>query len=441
MKKITALMLSLLLCLAFCACDGGTDVSDTSDASSKPTVSDSDTVSDTQSKAESKTESSDDGSQPNDESSADTSSGDELKLPEYVSNFVTWATLGVGLRATDATSLRLTKVNQTAEYGDISVFTYDFDMTEADVSEPMSDYAFLVAEYDSSLAACIKKQYYKVGSYDGDGITIPDDGFVIAAHKSQEAMISKMASIPAEKSLYVAGVQTCDVNYSIKETSSPMAIDGVVGDEWKPYHIDKVDSTNKKWTYSMFGEELYTNADYYVTFDKEYLYLAVVVNSPYHYCPVTPDTANDMWQYECIQVKVSSKGTKSDYIMQHYDHVIDKTADTDGVVHSYGFAVNDGGETCFYESSAVNKKFPGKSVCKRDDETQLTVYEVAFPWSQFEEGTYSSGKIGLTFSINSTNEEDVANKTFKNLILRDGGAVIGRNDWAKMPEVTLVYNN
>ena len=45
--------------------------------------------------------------------------------------------------------------------------------------------------------------------------------------------------------------------------------------------------------------------------------------------------------------------------------------------------------------------------------------------------------LGLTFSINSTNEEDVENNVWKNITYRQGGGVIGRNDWSKIPAVTL----
>ena len=45
--------------------------------------------------------------------------------------------------------------------------------------------------------------------------------------------------------------------------------------------------------------------------------------------------------------------------------------------------------------------------------------------------------LGLTFSINSTNEEDVSAGVWKNITYRQGGGVIGRNDWSKIPAVTL----
>ncbi|HBR32791.1 MAG TPA: hypothetical protein DD733_11990, partial [Clostridiales bacterium] len=112
------------------------------------------------------------------------------------------------------------------------------------------------------------------------------------------------------------------------------------------------------------------------------------------------------------------------------------TAVKEGHVRSYGFAVSDAGETCFYESG-INTVFGGKAKVVRDDNAQTTTYEVAITWEEFGIDSSSIKEFGLTFSINTTNEEDFENSVWKNLILRDGGGVIGRNDWSKIPVVTL----
>ena len=77
------------------------------------------------------------------------------------------------------------------------------------------------------------------------------------------------------------------------------------------------------------------------------------------------------------------------------------------------------------------------AACSRDDASQTTVYEVAIPFAEFEITPESGTELGLTFSINSTNEEDAANKIWKNITYRNGGGVIGRNDWSKIPVITL----
>ena len=140
-----------------------------------------------------------------------------------------------------------------------------------------------------------------------------------------------------------------------------------------------------------------------------------------------------------VEVKITTISPKSEYIMENYDHVINNKANTDGYVRAYGFAVNDDGETCYYENSGVSKTFQGTAVCTRDDVAQLTVYEISIPWSSLDLNASELDKFGLTFSINSTNEEDEKNGTWRNLVLFDGGGVINRNDWAKIPEVTLVH--
>ena len=143
-----------------------------------------------------------------------------------------------------------------------------------------------------------------------------------------------------------------------------------------------------------------------------------------------------MWQYECIQVKVSSEDPNGEYIGTNFDHVANNTAVKEGVVRSYGFAVNDVGETCFYESGFTTE-FTGLAGCSRDDGNQTTVYEVAIPFAEFGITPEAGMTMGLTFSINSTNEEDVENGVWKNITYRHGGGVIGRNDWSKVPAVTL----
>ncbi len=201
--------------------------------------------------------------------------------------------------------------------------------------------------------------------------------------------------------------------------------------------IDDINGNNISWAYPQFEKNnYYSTATYYTAYDNEYIYLCVVVESPYHYCPITPATASDMWQYECIQVKVSSESPNGEYIAENFDQTTNKTAVNEGVVRSYGFAVNDDGETCYYEGG-ITTEFTGLAACSRDDASQTTVYEVAIPFAEFEITPESGTELGLTFSINSTNEEDAANKIWKNITYRNGGGVIGRNDWSKIPVITL----
>jgi hypothetical protein len=129
--------------------------------------------------------------------------------------------------------------------------------------------------------------------------------------------------------------------------------------------------------------------------------------------------------------QVAAVSPAGDYISEHYDRVSDKTADHEKVVLHCGFAVNDAGENCYYGTT-------GSLVgCSRDDENQITVYEVAMPFSEMNITPEKGMEIGLTFSINSTNESDLGKNIWKNIFYRNGGGVIGRNDNTKFPVITL----
>ena len=371
-------------------------------------------------------------------SEPDMSEDESEELPAYITNFISYAPISTTLRATDSTSIRLTGINKSAEYGDVILYTRDFGSNMHLKDGTYEDYAVLVCEYSHTYFGYVKTAVYNAGEDNNKSeIEIPEDGFIVLAHSAQESIISKLGRLDTVTPLFVHGVQIADVGFSISETSTPIEIDGSVGSEWSAFHIDSIDENNELWAYSSFEENnYYTTADYYMTYDSDYLYLAVVVNSPYHYCPITPSTANSMWQYECIQVKVVDQSPLSEFMLEHFDHITDQKAVNEGHVRSYGFAVNNEGETCYYESG-ISTTFEGLASVVRDDGAQTTTYEVAIPWSEYGINIYELTEIGVTFSINSTNEEDIETGNWRNLILRDGGGVIGRNDWSKIPVVSL----
>ena len=71
-------------------------------------------------------------------------------------------------------------------------------------------------------------------------------------------------------------------------------------------------------------------------------------------------------------------------------------------------------------------------------EAQTTTYEVSIPWAGIGIENVDAGtEFGFSVSINSTNEEDDAAGTWKNITLRDGGGIIGRNDLSKVPVATI----
>lgn len=432
MRKIIALLLVLSMAV-FCAACGGKDESEASEASAEKSAEAS-------GKEESSAETAESSEETAESSEAEESSetsGEEDPLPEFCKNFLTYGEINANLTATSPTAIRLTGVNVPLTYGAVVLYTYLYE-DEFASEFPLSDFAGAVFEYDPVLFNYVESAYYEAGSTPDD-IEVPEDGFLVLAHKAQEKVLKGLSSLTKETPVFPHGVQPCeDIGFTIKKTSAKMSIDGKYTDaEWKDFHIDSVDADNTFWSYAQFEKDnYYSTAEYYASYDDEYLYLCVVVTSPYHYCPITQEKAGDMWQYECIQVKFCAVSPASAYILENFDHMANKTAVNDGVVRSYGFAANDENETCFYESGFTTT-FTGLAGCHRYEDTQNTVYEVALPWAECSISPEKGLEIGLTFSVNSTNADDIDKGVWKNITFRNGGGIITRNDWTKIPPVTL----
>ena len=60
-----------------------------------------------------------------------------------------------------------------------------------------------------------------------------------------------------------------------------------------------------------------------------------------------------------------------------------------------------------------------------------------FPFSELGVTPEKGMELGLAFSVNSTNESDISKNVWKNITARNGGGIIGRNDYAKIPVITL----
>lgn len=434
MKKIVALLLAAMMLFVLVACDT------TTDESSSPAG-----TSNTSSTASADDESSEpeESSVPDEsDTSDDTSQPEKDPLPEYLSNFVSFANaLSVGLRATDSTSVRLTKINEAPVEGDIVLFTKAYgDTIEAD-GETYEDFEIVVFEYQHDKFTYVRTADIAVGEDDSKATTaIPEDGFVLAVSALQEQAIANLKNYSADSVVHVHGVQIADVGFTVQKIDTAPKIDGVVTEEEWGSPVFTVDEKNELWAYSKFKvNEYYATADIYARCDDENLYFAVVVESPYHYCPLTSAQASSMYNYECIQVNVVDQSPLSDYMLEHYDNVIDSTAVTEGHVRQYGFAVSsDTDETLSTVYMGTPDKFTGKACVTRDDANTLTTYEISIPWEEIGvESTESGTQFGLSFSINSTNEDDIDSGTWKNIILRDGGGIINRNDWSKIPVATI----
>lgn len=429
MKRFLVLALTFALIFSLCACSASDN--DESSANfagtvSKPAEEPDNDSSSTQEPSESSV----------DNNSEDNSANEpEDAKPQFTANFISIGTIDTKVNASSVKSIPLTGVNTELAEGAIVVY-YGEGCNKIGNT---SDFAVAVFDYSDVYFGYTLKNLYEFYNGEEAVIELPQDGFVLAVHSSFETHIRKLKNIKENETVFPHGLHIYNgADYTVKKADTAPEIDGVFdADQWQEFYIEDVNASNPSWSYEQFQvNKYYSNAAYYTAYDDEYIYLAVVVDSPYHYCPVTMENPNAMYQYECIQVKVSSEDPSGEYIATNFDHVVNSKAVTDGVVRSYGFACNDNGDTVYYENG-ITKNFTGLAGCSRDDATQTTVYEVAIPFAEFNLTPASGMKLGLTFSINSTNEEDVAAGVWKNVTYRNGGGVIGRNDWTKIPVITL----
>lgn len=438
MKKVIASILAVVMLLFLVAC--GTTEGDESSAaaSSTPPASTS--------KDESKTTSSDSDDESS-TASSDTSSEESdpgPELPAYLTNFVSFAEARTPtLKATDKTSVRLTKIDEAPVEGDIVLFTNAYGDTIAADDETYADFAIVVFEYDHDVFTYVQKSLAEVGEDDTKADTaIPEDGFVLAISSLQTQALANLKNITDKSIVHVHGVQTLAVDeygITVNKIETAPTIDGVVTeDEWGTPVWD-VDEDNKYWSYSSFEKNnYYATAKIYARCDDKNLYFAVVVDSPYHYCPLDQSGAGGMYSYECIQVNVVDQTPLSDYMLENFDYAVNNKAATEGHIRQYGFAAssNEGNETLsvVWMAAADQAKFTGNCKVVRDEDNKATTYEVSIPWAEIGLDKVDSGtEFGFSISINSTNEADIEAGTWKNITLRDGGGIIGRNDFSKVP--------
>lgn len=455
MKRIIAFTLTLLLVFALVACSSEGDessvtlqTSEGSKTESSVTENSEDASTDEGSSAVSQEEStvvdtSDEESSVAPETSEpetsepeasepETSEPENQTAPDYIASFISFGVVDTKVNASSQNSLRLTGIDVELTYGAIVLYTNDYGEVDGD---ELSDFAVAIFTYNHELFGYVMTEFDAVG--DSDGFEAPEDGFAVAIHKAQDSYIQKTSVLSKTETVFPHGIHLyTEADYEIDKVKTAPTIDGVFNkSEWKDYHIEDVNAENHNWSYAQFEtNNYYATASYYVAYDDEYLYLCVVVDSPYHYCPITQDTAKDMWQYECIQAKISSESPAGEYIFKNFDRATNKTAEQDGVIRNFGFAATDGGETAYYQSGTEYETFEGQVACSRDDANAITVYEVAIPFASIGVTPEKGLEIGFTFSINSTNDVD---KVWKNITYRNGGGIIGRNDWTKIPVVTL----
>lgn len=448
MKKLLILLLAISLVVCFAACAGDTDESSepantsSTATSSGSTSSGSTSSKDTSSTNTSSTELVDEGV--SDETSEPDDEPLEWEVAETISQYVSWkGTVGssgglLALKASDATSLQLTAINESPVDGTASViaFNYDYGSTIESDDGSYDDYNILVFTYSHDVFGYVLSSSLGVDDEGKGSVKIPDDGYVLAVHKHWQTKVDAMKAVDAGTTFYPHGFRGTDaLDASIRSGSA--TIDGKVteGEYGKP--VWEIDPYYELANYEQFDSPLDVDvtAKVYMMYDAEFLYIGVVVDSPYHYLP----NKTDLWKYDSIQVNVISIDPMSDDIVgsNYWDHVVNSQSVTDNVFRQYGFGVTNDGESVpvKYMGQAEMK---AETVCVRDDANQITTYEAKIPLAECgKEGETIKGEkgtvIGVSVSVNQGTDEK-----WTNVMLRDGGGIIGLNDISKVP--TIKFN-
>ena len=448
MKRLMTLLLAVVMvfCLAACAEDPAPAESSAPATSSQAGTSEDATSS--EAPESSATEESSEA-EPSTEPSEDTSSEEEplpWEVAEFITQYISWkGSIGngglVGLRGTDATSIRLTAVNTGVVDGVASIVAFNSnyeDSTIASADGSYDDYEVFVFEYDHEVYSYKVTASYDLEAADKDAVEIPVDGYVVAIHKHFEKELTAIKGTDFSKDIfYPHGFRaTSDLDIEIYEAE--ITVDGNVSADEYGEAVWVIEQSNELVSYEQFDvDNYYSTAEVYLAYDAEYLYLGVVVNSPYHINKITSANASSMYNSECIQVNVTSVNPTGEYIFDNWDNVVNGAAANSNIVRQYGFCVNESGETikCLWMGNSAVETSTAK--CVRDGENQLTIYEVAIPLAECGAtdatltGTAGT-EFGFSVSINSGD-----GSKFKNIYLRDGGGIIGLNDWSKIPTITL----
>lgn len=452
MKKLIAILLVCVFAVSLVACGGGEEdessaaftASSKSDDSSEASVAESSGTEDSSEASEDSSEISDevsgDTSDETSDTSSETSSGDKPGEVVYTNKFISWkceTTNGgrTDIRISDATSLPISKFNEDVVDGDTGVFTYAYGKTIKSAGQDYSNFAVIVAEYNHEKFGYLKTKAYNVGKAPAD-VSIPKDGFVIVIWKDLTDKINAVTSTSNPLFPHGFAVNT-GLDSKITKTKTAPKIDGKVSSSEYGKAVWSVKPTNTLVSYAQFEVNNYTStAEVYMTYDAEYLYLGVVVDTPTHDNAVTASNVGDMWQYTCIQVNVAAYDRDSAYMQEHWDWQVDKKSSDDNMIRQYGFGVNNEGETvtCLWMGAGSRPN----SECKVIRENSITTYEAAIKWSDLgaDDAPFApkkGDKIGLAVSFNLGSMKT----QFKNITLRDGGGIIGINDWSKTPTITL----
>lgn len=468
MKRFLILLLAAVMVFCFAACDSESDESSSAATSSKSTSSaaasseeeSSEVASSSEETSSEATSSEATSSEEESAESSDASSGepsiteDGETVAEFISQFFSWeGSIGnggtVNVKTTGASSVRLTGLNTGAVDGTAAVLGFNSDYEDVTIySEDGSydKYEVFVFEYNHDVWGYELTESLGLDAEGKQDVEIPEDGYVVAIHSYFSDYITAIKNAADDVVFTPYGFRaTNDIDATISQGTP--TIDGNIsqdeyGDPVWVYAPETSYVSYEQFDVNFPDEGYYSGADVYMMYDEEYLYLAVIVDSPYHYNNLESDAASldDMYKYECIQVNICSVDPKGEYITSNWDQHEQHNGIATGknIIRQYGFAANESNETLSHVWIGSPTSFGGTAVCLRDDENQLTYYEIALPLSECGETDATvigeAGSVmGVSVSINSGRE----GKDFVNYYLRDGGGIIGRNDWTKVPQITF----
>ncbi len=452
MKKVVAMLLVFVLAFVFVACNNNTDDTSKPDSASSaaPAESKPEEKSEEASKEDSKPaeESSKAEESSEEESQPEESSEPGPELPAYNDAFVFVEGQVYGMTATDKGSIRLTKINDVPEAGDVVVFTPEFGSTIEVDGETYADYAILVVEYNRELYKYYKKEIIDLDSdADKSKVAIPSDGFVVAIHKDQAKPLAALKLVKDDVEIYPNGFQPITFAYDVKKTDTPFEIDGVLDERWSDFLIDDIDENNANWDFSQFEKnDVSITAQYYMAYSDTGVYFAVVVNTTScGFMPGISETnGGNMYSYTCIQVNTCDQSPLSDYMLAHaiYNGSVHTAADEDHV-RQYGFSGSDDGKSyhvIWWGGSHPELSTDAKYAVIYDKALETVTYEVYLPYEEINIDPAEIGpgyEFSISISINSSTVEDVEAKKWKNIKARNGGGIIGMNEFTKMPVCTM----
>lgn len=199
-----------------------------------------------------------------------------------------------------------------------------------------------------------------------------------------------------------------NVQVDIQYTSTAPKLDGVVNTGEYGLKIHSVDYDNDEFL-SAHDPDKKVEADFYMTWTKDSLYMAWVVHSDGHW-PIPEDHEGGlgwMWQYSCVQFMLSpdapdidKPGTfqKGDYNGNYLE--VGLSVMEDGSSYKVAWETPDDGDNLTVD----DWDFSGR----RDDSNNTTTYEVRLPWNKTGIKSIGNGKqIGLTYAVATQEHYDI----------------------------------